>query len=390
MLYADIFWFNSLILKFLLVLLRSQSTRMKNFKFFSIFLYLIVFSCVSSTKNNNSESQNQPKFAIAIHGGAGTILKSQMSDSLEAAYIEVLSKAVSAGHDILSKGGSALDAVGASINILEDSPLFNAGKGAVFTHDQTNELDASIMDGATLNAGAVAGVMHIKNPIDLARSVMDNSPHVFMYGQGAEAFAKDQGFALVEQDYFYTQSRYDHLMRVKAAEEQHSLLLDKKSPMNNQAEMFFDPILKASKYGTVGCVALDQNGNLAAGTSTGGMTNKQFGRIGDAPVIGAGTYANNQSCAVSATGWGEYFIRGVVAHDISAMMQYGGFDLEQSTSTVIDKKIPELGGDGGVIAMDKHGNISMRFNTPGMYRAQIDSNGALKVGIYKSDTLLTK
>lgn len=390
MLYADIFWFNSLILRFLLVLLRSQSTRMKNFKFFSIFLYLIVFSCVSSTKNNNSESQNQPKFAIAIHGGAGTILKSQMSDSLEAAYIEVLSKAVSAGHDILSKGGSALDAVGASINILEDSPLFNAGKGAVFTHDQTNELDASIMDGATLNAGAVAGVMHIKNPIDLARSVMDNSPHVFMYGQGAEAFAKDQGFALVEQDYFYTQSRYDHLMRVKAAEEQHSLLLDKKSPMNNQAEMFFDPILKASKYGTVGCVALDQNGNLAAGTSTGGMTNKQFGRIGDAPVIGAGTYANNQSCAVSATGWGEYFIRGVVAHDISAMMQYGGFDLEQSTSTVIDKKIPELGGDGGVIAMDKHGNISMRFNTPGMYRAQIDSNGALKVGIYKSDTLLTK
>jgi L-asparaginase / beta-aspartyl-peptidase len=390
LLYADIFWFNSLILRFLLVLLRSQSTRMKNFKFFSIFLYLIVFSCVSSTKNNNSESQNQPKFAIAIHGGAGTILKSQMSDSLEAAYIEVLSKAVSAGHDILSKGGSALDAVGASINILEDSPLFNAGKGAVFTHDQTNELDASIMDGATLNAGAVAGVMHIKNPIDLARSVMDNSPHVFMYGQGAEAFAKDQGFALVEQDYFYTQSRYDHLMRVKAAEEQHSLLLDKKSPMNNQAEMFFDPILKASKYGTVGCVALDQNGNLAAGTSTGGMTNKQFGRIGDAPVIGAGTYANNQSCAVSATGWGEYFIRGVVAHDISAMMQYGGFDLEQSTSTVIDKKIPELGGDGGVIAMDKHGNISMRFNTPGMYRAQIDSNGALKVGIYKSDTLLTK
>lgn len=367
---------------------------MKNFKFFPIFLFLIVFSCVSSTKNDSFEESKTPKFAIAIHGGAGTILKNQMSDSLEAAYIEVLSKAVSAGHDLLSKGGSALDAVGASINILEDSPLFNAGKGAVFTHDQTNELDASIMDGATLNAGAVAGVMHIKNPIDLARSVMDNSPHVFMYGQGAEAFAKDQGFALVEQDYFYTQSRYDHLMRVKATEEQHSLLLDKKAPMNNPvnnpAEMFFDPILKASKYGTVGCVALDQNGNLAAGTSTGGMTNKQFGRIGDAPVIGAGTYANNQSCAVSATGWGEYFIRGVVAHDISAMMQYGGFDLEQSTSTVIDKKIPELGGDGGVIAMDKHGNISMRFNTPGMYRAQIDISGALKVGIYKSDTLLTK
>ena len=363
---------------------------MKIFKFFPIFLFLIVFSCVSSTKNDYFEGQNLPKFAIAIHGGAGTILKTQMSDSLEAAYIEILSKAVTAGHDILSKGGSALDAVGVSINILEDSPLFNAGKGAVFTHDQTNELDASIMDGATLNAGAVAGVMHIKNPIDLARSVMDNSPHVFMYGEGAEAFAKDQGFNMVEQDYFYTQTRYEHLMRVKATEEQNSTLFEKEILPNNPAEMFFDPILKASKYGTVGCVALDQNGNLAAGTSTGGMTNKQFGRIGDAPVIGAGTYANNQSCAVSATGWGEYFIRGVVAHDISAMMQYGGFDLEQSTSTVIDKKIPELGGDGGVIAMDKHGNISMRFNTPGMYRAQIDTNGLLKVGIYKSDTLLTK
>ena len=363
---------------------------MKIFKFFSIFLFLIVFSCVSSTKNSDFDKENQPKFAIAIHGGAGTILKSQMSDSLESAYKEVLSKAVSEGHEILSKGGSALDAVVASINILEDSPLFNAGKGAVFTQDQTNELDASIMDGASLNAGAVAGVKHIKNPINLARSVMEKSPHVFMYGTGAEAFAKEQGFSMVDQDYFFTQSRFEHLMRVQDAENNASASSQDPAHLMNEKLAFFDPILKASKFGTVGCVALDKEGNLAAGTSTGGMTNKRFGRIGDAPIIGAGTYANNKSCAVSATGWGEYFIRGVVAHDISAMIEYGGFDLEQSTSAVIDKKIPELGGDGGVIAMDKYGNISMRFNTPGMYRAQIDTSGAMTVGIYKSDTLLTK
>jgi beta-aspartyl-peptidase (threonine type) len=351
---------------------------MKIFKLFSIFLFLIVFSCVSSTKNDNFEAAKTPKFAIAIHGGAGTILKSQMSDSLEKAYSEVLARAVQSGHNVLSKGGSALDAVEASINILEDSPLFNAGKGAVFTHDRTNELDASIMDGSSLNAGAVAGVKHIKNPINLARSVMEASPHVFMYGEGAEAFAQDQGFTMVDQDYFFTQSRFDHLMRVQKAQEPTS------------AAVFYDPILKDSKFGTVGCVALDKEGNLAAGTSTGGMTNKRFGRIGDAPVIGAGTYANNKSCAVSATGWGEYFIRGVVAHDIAAMMEYGGLDLATATSVVIDKKIPELGGDGGVIAMDNQGEISMRFNTEGMYRAQIGVDGQLKVGIYKSDALLTK
>ena len=382
--------FNSLIFSILFVFLSFKYVPMKIFKYFSIFLFLIVVSCVSTTNNDVFEEPQESKFAIAIHGGAGTILKSQMSDSLETAYTEVLSSAVQAGHNVLSNGGSALDAVEASINILEDSPLFNAGKGAVFTHDQTNELDASIMDGATLNAGAVAGVKHIKNPINLARSIMDASPHVFMYGEGAEAFAKEQGFALVGQEYFYTQSRFDHLMRVQAAEEQTATASGKRANSTNDDIVFFDPILKASKFGTVGCVALDKDGNLAAGTSTGGMTNKRFGRIGDAPVIGSGTYANNASCAVSATGWGEYFIRGVVAHDIAAMMEYGGLDLVKATSLVIDKKIPELGGDGGVIAMDRQGNISMRFNTPGMYRAQIDVNGALQVGIYKSDTLLTK
>ena len=363
---------------------------MKIFKFFSIFLSFIAFSCVSSVKNDNSDSQKTQKFAIAIHGGAGTILKSQMSDSLESAYTAVLTKAVEAGHKLLEQGGSALDAVGASINILEDSPLFNAGKGAVFTNDQTNELDASIMDGATLNAGAVAGVMHIKNPIDLARSVMEQSPHVFMYGEGAETFAKEQGFPMLSQEYFYTQGRFDHLKRVQSAQDQASVNDKKETFLSDEASLFFDPVLKNSKFGTVGCVALDKKGNLAAGTSTGGMTNKRFGRIGDAPVIGAGTYANNSSCAVSATGWGEYFIRGVVAHDIAAMMQYGGMNLAEATSLVIDKKIPELGGDGGVIAMDQSGNISMRFNTAGMYRAQIGADGQLKVGIYKSDGVLTK
>ena len=363
---------------------------MKFFKIFSIFLFLIVFSCVSSTKNDVFDESKNPKFAIAIHGGAGTILKSQMSDSLESAYIDVLSQAVQAGHDILSNGGNALDAIEASINILEDSPLFNAGKGAVFTNDQTNELDASIMDGSNLNAGAVAGVKHIKNPINLARSVMEQSPHVFMYGEGAEAFAQEQGFTMVDQDYFFTQSRFDHLKRVQDAENKSSARSQESPKSHGIENTFFDPILKASKFGTVGCVALDKQGNLAAGTSTGGMTNKRFGRIGDAPVIGAGTYANNASCAVSATGWGEYFIRGVVAHDIAAMIEYGGLDLTQATSLVIDKKIADLGGDGGVIAMDNQGNISMRFNTEGMYRAQIDTRGALKVGIYKSDTLLTK
>ena len=349
---------------------------MKNFTFFSIFLSFIAFSCISSNKTGDLEVSQTPKFAIAIHGGAGTILKNAMSDSLETAYVNVLSQAVRAGHHILASGGSAIDAVGVSINILEDSPLFNAGKGAVFTNDQTNELDASIMDGSTLNAGAVAGVTQIKNPIDLARSVMEQSPHVFMYGDGAETFALEQGFTLVDPDYFYTQRRLDHLKRVQDAEK--------------DVSTFYDPVLKGAKYGTVGCVALDQNGNIAAGTSTGGMTNKRFGRIGDAPMIGAGTYANNKSCAVSATGWGEYFIRGVAAYDIAAMMEYGGFDLDRAAKEVIDHKIPDLGGDGGVIGIDALGNISMRFNTPGMYRAQIDTSGKMKVGIYKSDTLLTK
>lgn len=282
-------------------------------------------------------------YGIVIHGGAGTILKEHLSDSLEQAYKLVLDQALQAGYQILDTGGTSLDAIAASIRILEDSPLFNAGKGAVFTYEGTNELDASVMDGATLNAGAVAGVSRIKNPIDLALQVMHHSPHVLLAGEGAEEFAKEQGMEWVDSSYFYTEVRYNNLLQAKKQQ--------------------------VDKRGTVGAVALDKNGNLAAGTSTGGMTNKRWNRIGDSPIIGAGTYANNATCAVSSTGWGEYFIRGVVAYDISAMIEYKGVSLEEAAEEVIMNKLPKLGGDGGVIAIDRHGNIVTTFNTPGMYRA---------------------
>ena len=334
---------------------------------------LLIFGCTSSDKNQekpeeNTQQATQP-FGIVLHGGAGTILKEHMTDSLEMAYTEVLEKAIKTGHYILENGGTSIEAVTKTINILEDSPLFNAGKGAVFTHDETNELDASIMDGATLNAGAVTGVKHIKNPIDLALKVMTNSPHVMLSGKGAEEFAKTQNISLIDTSYFYTKDRHDVLMRVKTADK----------------TAFRDPALNDSKFGTVGVAALDKHGNLAAGTSTGGMTNKRWNRIGDAPIIGAGTYANNATCAVSSTGWGEYFIRAVVAHDISALMEYKGLSLKEAAKEVIHNKVAKLGGDGGIIAIDKDGNIVMEFNTPGMYRASIDKNGELKIAMYTNE-----
>jgi beta-aspartyl-peptidase (threonine type) len=258
---------------------------------------------------------------------------------------------------------------------MEDSPLFNAGKGAVFTHEGSNELDASIMDGATLNAGAVAGVKHIKNPIDLARDVMQKSEHVMLYGAGAEEFAKTLGYKLMDTSYFYTKNRYESLQRV----------LEKEKSKNEKKVSFEDSYIKNSKFGTVGCAALDKHGNLAAGTSTGGMTNKRWNRIGDAPIIGAGTYANNKTCAVSSTGWGEYFIRSVVAYDISALMEYKGMTLQEAASEVIQKKVPALGGDGGIVAIDKDGNLAMEFNTAGMYRATMNSEGELIIKIYKEE-----
>lgn len=327
-----------------------------------------------SKSETENKGQNPTNFGIVIHGGAGTILKENMSDSLEKAYTLKLEEAIRTGHEILRNGGTAMEAVTKTINIMEDSPLFNAGKGAVFTHEETNELDASVMDGATLNAGAVAGVTQIKNPIDLALSVMNDSPHVMLSGKGAETFAQEQGFELVDPSYFYTENRFQSLQRVKERE-------SKKVAYNT----FEDSFIKDSKFGTVGCAALDKNGNLAAGTSTGGMTNKRWNRIGDAPIIGAGTYANNATCAVSSTGWGEYFIRAMVAHDISAMMEYGGSSLKDAAAEVIQKKVPELGGDGGIIAIDKNGNVSMEFNTAGMYRAHMNAEGELVVGIYKEN-----
>jgi beta-aspartyl-peptidase (threonine type) len=349
----------------------------------NILMLLIGFFVLFSCNNSNTVSENtdiskenlndlDSNFGIVIHGGAGTILKENMTDSMEMAYRIILEKAIRTGHTILEQGGSSLEAVTATINIMEDSPLFNSGKGAVFTHEETNELDASIMDGATLNAGAVAGVTRIKNPIDLALAVMNNSPHVLLTGEGAEIFAKGQGFEWVDPSYFFTENRYQSLIRIKKKNEAKSI-------------SFNDPYINDSKYGTVGCVALDKNGDLAAGTSTGGMTNKRWNRVGDSPIIGAGTYANNNTCAVSSTGWGEYFMRGLVAYDISAMMEYKGVSLNDAATEVIQNKLTELGGTGGIVAIDNKGNIAMEFNTSGMFRAHMDAEGTLKLAIFKND-----
>ncbi|MGY5846080.1 isoaspartyl peptidase/L-asparaginase family protein [Salegentibacter sp. HM20] len=343
----------------------------------------LVFACNSSAEKESSTSENTPQdtpktqnFGIVIHGGAGTILKENMTDSLEQAYNQKLEEAIRVGHEILANGGSAMEAVQKTINVMEDSPLFNAGKGAVFTNAETNELDASIMDGKTLNAGAVAGVTTVKNPINLAWEVMENSEHVMMAGKGAELFAEERGMEIVNPEYFYTENRFRGLQRLKERDAQKTQL------DHDQSAAFIDPYIKDSKFGTVGCVALDKDGNLVAGTSTGGMTNKKWGRIGDAPIIGAGTYANNKTCAVSATGWGEYFIRGVVAYDISALMEYKGMSLQEAAREVIQKKVPEMGGDGGIVAIDHQGNIAMEFNTAGMYRAHMNSEGELNIAIY--------
>ena len=312
--------------------------------------FLIHFFCIQTIAQ-------QQKYGLVIHGGAGTILKKNMSPEKEAAYTEKLKEALTTGYKILDSGGTSLDAVNAVINIMEDSPLFNAGKGAVLTEKGEAELDASIMEGKTLAAGAVAGVKHIKNPINLARLVMEKSPHVMMIGDGAEEFAKQNNYELVDNKYFITEERRQQYLKIKEAQDQ--------------------------KHGTVGCVALDKTGNLAAGTSTGGMMMKKFGRVGDAPIIGAGTYANNNTCAVSATGHGEYFIRLGVARDISSLMEYKNYSLRQAADEVINVKLTKLGGTGGVIAIDKNGNVTMPFNTEGMYRGYYINGGEPVVKIYK-------
>ncbi|HET9679010.1 MAG TPA: isoaspartyl peptidase/L-asparaginase [Gammaproteobacteria bacterium] len=324
-------------------------------------------------------ADEQAPIAIAIHGGAGTILPSDMTAEEEAAYRAKLSEALKTGYAVLEDGGSSVDAVVATITVMENSPLFNAGKGAVFTADGKNELDASIMNGATLMAGAVAGVSHIKNPIQLARLVMEESPHVLLAREGAEAFARQHGVELVDADYFFTERRWEQLQQVKEelkAEQQANGTALNRVPQKSWA-------LERLKLGTVGAVALDKNGNLAAGTSTGGMTNKLWGRVGDSPIIGAGTYAENDVCAISATGHGEYFIRNVVAYDICARVKYLGVPLNQAAAAVIYGKLVKKGGTGGVITMDGKGNIYMPFNTPGMYRGYINTDGDLHIAIYK-------
>ncbi|MDR5591263.1 isoaspartyl peptidase/L-asparaginase [Christiangramia sp. SM2212] len=351
-------------------------------KLLFIFSLICFISCNDSSENNTKETKVESdktaekdsvqNFGIVIHGGAGTILKEKMSDSLELAYKQKLEEAIRTGHEILANGGTAIEAVQRTINIMEDSPLFNSAKGAVFTNEGKNELDASIMDGKTLNAGAIAGVTNVRNPINLAFEVMTNSEHVLLSGKGAEDFAKERGLEIVDPEYFYTENRFKAMERAKEREKE-----------NNNKTAFYDPFVKDSKFGTVGCAALDKNGNLAAGTSTGGMSNKKYNRIGDSPIIGAGTYANNKTCAISSTGWGEYFIRGVVAYDISAMMEYKGSSLQEAASEVIQKKQPELGGNGGIIAIDNKGNVSMEFNTAGMYRATMNAAGDLQIGIYE-------
>ncbi len=305
---------------------------------------------------------------IVIHGGAGALEKGRYSPAEEAAYKAALNAALDAGYGVLEGGGSALDAVEAAITLLEDSPLFNAGRGAVFTYDGKNELDASIMDGATGKAGAAAGLAHVKNPIRLARLIMEKSPHVMMIGEGAEEFAKAQQMVMVRRSYFRTEARWRAYKEALAKEKA------KRKGATSLPHEF--------KYGTVGAVALDAKGNLAAGTSTGGMTLKRWGRVGDAPIIGAGTFADNQSCAVSATGWGEYFIRLTVARDICAQVEYGGKSIAEATTDVIHNRLQASGGDGGVIVLAPNGEYVMDFNSAGMFRA-VRQGDRREAAIYK-------
>jgi len=306
-------------------------------------------------------------FSMAIHGGAGTLVKGLMTSALEMEYKDALEVALESGYTVLKNGGASVDAVETAVNLLENSPLFNAGKGSVFTAEGTHEMDAAIMEGKELKAGAVSLITGIKNPVSLARDVMDKSYHVFLAGEGAMRFAKENGHAIENPDYFYDEVRYQQWMGIKDSD---TFELDHSAK-------------KDGKFGTVGAVACDQYGNISAATSTGGMTNKKWGRVGDSPMIGAGNYANNKTCAISCTGSGEFFIRGVVAYDVSCLMEFKGLSLEAAASEVIHERILKMNGDGGLIAVDAKGNISMPFNTEGMYRASKTSKGEKYIAIYK-------
>jgi L-asparaginase / beta-aspartyl-peptidase len=314
------------------------------------------------------------RYTLVIHGGAGTILKQDMTPELESAYYYGLREALNAGYAVLEEGGSAINAIKAALVILEDNVLFNAGRGSVFTKKGVQEMDAAIMDGSTLAAGAIAGVRNVRNPIELATEVMRNSNHVFLSGKGANDFAIKQGVKLEPDEYFFSQFRYDQWKKIRDS--------DNYSLDHTHQEL--EELMKDKKFGTVGAVACDQDGNLAAATSTGGMTNKKYGRIGDSPIIGAGTYANNATCAISGTGHGEMFIRSVAAYDVSALMEYRNYSLQQAMDHVVNEKLMSIGGEGGLIGVDASGNAAMVFNSAGMYRAMRSSDGSSDVAIYNS------
>lgn len=342
--------------------------------FYGTMLLAIFAMQACKPQSTDDAVSKEESYVMVIHGGAGTILKEQMTPEKEEAYRSALEEALRTGYEILRQGGNSLDAVERTIHILENNPLFNAGKGAVFTNQGKNELDASIMDGATGKAGAVAGVTTLKNPISAARAVMEKSEHVMLVGAGAEQFAIAQGLETVDPSYFYTQERWDGLQRALRRDSANNSA----SLTDRATKLPADP---DHKFGTVGCVALDQEGNIAAGTSTGGMTNKRYGRVGDAPIIGAGTFANEQ-VGVSCTGWGEFYIRHVVAYDIAAQMAYKQMSVADAALASLDK-VGAAGGDGGVIALDKNGNIAMPFNTAGMYRGAVTKDGRIEVAIFK-------
>jgi beta-aspartyl-peptidase (threonine type) len=333
-----------------------------------LFILVLFNQMIAMAQKNNGN------FAIVIHGGAGNLVKKNYSKEELVQYEKTLSSALDSGYAMLQNGQSATDVVEKTIQILENSPLFNAGKGSVFSNEGRNEMDAAIMDGATLKCGAVTNLQHIKNPISLAKHIMENSSFVFLNGEGAEKYAKENGFDFVEPEYFFVEKKWNEMLRIRDSS---------KTQLDNENRGDIRGIDQDNKYGTVGCVVLDQYGNLAAGTSTGGITNKKYNRIGDSPLIGAGTYANNETCAISCTGHGEDFIRLVVGHQVHSLMKYDHKSIQKSADLVIQKELTEIKGRGGLIAIDKKGNIAFSYNTSGMFRGYINIKGEKYIGILK-------
>jgi len=348
-------------------------------------VWSVVLAVMAMVAAGNAQTPGQHKWAVVVHGGAGVIERSSMTPEAEAKYRAGIKEAIDAAAAVLDKGGSSLDAIEAAIKLLEDNPMFNAGRGAVFAADGTNQLDAAIMDGKTMTAGAVADVQHTRHPISLARAVMEKSPHVFLIGSGADAFAAHVGLEQVPQSFFFTEHRWEQLEQELKKEGLPVPARPEGAPPAPTKPLAFFETEDNHKFGTVGVVALDRNGNIAAGTSTGGLTAKKWNRVGDTPVIGAGTYASNQSCAVSGTGTGEFFIRLTVARTICALVQYKGMKLQDAADEVIQKQLTAIHGDGGIIAITPDGQLAWSFNTPGMFRAKLAEGGTAQIGIYRDE-----